>query len=215
MWILKDVQFILAADQSFTQKQGALCHEAPGCRPWSASFFIPFSISSLELEIVPINRGEAVSEYTDTVWSLSDTYVNYADTFSCWIGTVLAVGKEVKYIMCTQTYNNWRLDYGDAQKSRQTGMAQKSISVFHLRKDPNRTISSGGSSVVMRNYLAPVTNFRQIIYGTIKLQGVLCSSISQMRFSLSLILAPLALAAPHLEKRLDFTSHCGQWECVK
>ena len=61
---------------------------------------------------MPINCGEAVSEYTDTVWSLSDTYVNYADTFSCWTGTVLAVGKEVKYIMCTQTYNNWRLDYG-------------------------------------------------------------------------------------------------------
>ena len=86
---------------------------------------------------------------------------------------------------------------------------------FTFAKVLTGPLSSGGSSVVMRNYLAPVTNFRQIIYGTIKLQGVLCSSISQMRFSLSLILAPLALAAPHLEKRLDFTSHCGQWECVK
>ena len=128
------MQFILAADQSFTQKQGALYHEAPACRPWSASFFIPFPISSLELEIVPINRGEAVSEYTDTVWSLSDTYVNYGDTFSCWIGTILAVGKEVKYIMCTQTYNNWRLDYCDAQKSRQTGMAQELFQYFTFAK---------------------------------------------------------------------------------
>ena len=182
MWILKDVQFILAADQSLTQKQGTLYHEAPMCWSWNTSFFIPFPFLSLELEIMPISHGEAVSEYTDTVWSLSDMYVNYVDIFSCWIGKILAVGKEVKYIMCTQTYNNWRLDYCDAQKSRQTGMAQKSISVFHLCKGP---ISSGGSSIVIKNYLAPVTNFWQIIYGTIKLQGIFCSSISQMHISLT------------------------------
>lgn len=46
----------------------------------------------LELDIDPMNCGEATSihliEYADAVWSLSDMYVNYADTICCTIGTL-------------------------------------------------------------------------------------------------------------------------------
>ena len=58
----------------------------------TADFFIP-SLFLLELDIlVPMHCGEVASihliEYADTVWSLSDMYVNYADTICCWIGTL-------------------------------------------------------------------------------------------------------------------------------
>ena len=106
VWILKDVQFILAADQSFTHKQGAL--RSPRVSAMEREFLYPVSLS---LTWTWSSAEEAVSEYTDPVWSLSDTYVNYVDSFSCWTSTILAVGKEVKYIMWTQTDNNWRFDY--------------------------------------------------------------------------------------------------------
>ena len=73
-------------------------------------------------------------------------------------------------------------------------------------------LASGSYGVILVSYL---NNCWRIIHGTIKLQENPCSLISQMRLFPLLILASLALAAPHLEKRLDLASRCGQWEYVK